>query len=186
MRYDDTTKLFWKCGWRIFGGRFINFMSGFKNKTFDQDVCTEKQYSPTSSTLNFAVPDIKVIQSFNTYTSESQRDPGICNDGIKSIGQNSGHRSACLTFDGKKIKQGLTKFCGDIDLIGFEDGETLHDKRNRLEDITAELSALGQTAAVVEQKIGLPNLPIENKEQIKKTCWTLLRKYQPEYNTWIS
>ena len=124
------------------------------------------------------MPDIKVLQSFNPYTRESQRDPGICDDGIKALGQNIGHRSACLTFDGKKIKQGLTKFCGDIDLIGFEDGDTLHDKRNRLEDITAELSALGQTVAVVEQKICLPNLPIEIKE--KKTKLVFFRKVLPQ------
>jgi hypothetical protein len=30
--------------------------------------------------------------------------------------------SACLTFDGKKIKQGLTETTGDIDLLGFEEG----------------------------------------------------------------
>ena len=31
MRYSEDTKKFWKVGWRIFGGRFINFMTGYKN-----------------------------------------------------------------------------------------------------------------------------------------------------------
>lgn len=31
MRYSDQTKKFWKLGWRVFGGKFINFMSGYKN-----------------------------------------------------------------------------------------------------------------------------------------------------------
>ena len=31
MRYSEDTKKFWKVGWRIFRGRFINFMSGYKN-----------------------------------------------------------------------------------------------------------------------------------------------------------
>lgn len=30
------------------------------------------------------------------------------------------HKSACLTLDGKKIKQGLLEETGDVDLIGFE------------------------------------------------------------------
>ena len=32
MRYMDKTKMFWKLGWRIFGGNFIRFMGGFKNE----------------------------------------------------------------------------------------------------------------------------------------------------------
>jgi hypothetical protein len=31
--------------------------------------------------------------------------------------------SVCLTFDGKKINQGLTENTGDIDLLGFEEEE---------------------------------------------------------------
>jgi hypothetical protein len=33
MRYMEETKTFWKLGCRHFGGRFIRFMSGFKNTT---------------------------------------------------------------------------------------------------------------------------------------------------------
>lgn len=42
------------------------------------------------------------------------------------------HKSACLTFDGKKIKQGLLEESGDVDLLGFEMNETLRDKKERL------------------------------------------------------
>ena len=31
IRYMDKTKMFLKLGWRIFGGKFIRFMGGFKN-----------------------------------------------------------------------------------------------------------------------------------------------------------
>ena len=33
MIYSEDSKKFWKLGWRLFGGQFINFMSGFKNES---------------------------------------------------------------------------------------------------------------------------------------------------------
>ena len=30
MRYSDATKKFWKLGYRLFGGRFIHYMGGYK------------------------------------------------------------------------------------------------------------------------------------------------------------
>jgi hypothetical protein len=39
MRYNDEIKLFWRTGLRLFGGRFLRFMGGPKNK--GQKICGE-------------------------------------------------------------------------------------------------------------------------------------------------
>ena len=41
-------------------------------------------------------------------------------------------RSAYFSYDGKKLKQGLRKFDGDVDILGFEPGLSLENKRNEL------------------------------------------------------
>ena len=32
MRYSHMSKTFWKLGWRLFGGRFLHLMSGYKTE----------------------------------------------------------------------------------------------------------------------------------------------------------
>ena len=75
MRYSDTTKLFWKLGLRIFGGRFVNFMGGYKshgdttlrrpasspllirliNLTYDIYIYVPPYYHKTSLPLNIII-----------------------------------------------------------------------------------------------------------------------------------
>ncbi|WAR15566.1 hypothetical protein MAR_005671 [Mya arenaria] len=55
---------FWKLEWRMFGGRFMNFMCGYKNQQEENDVHSEtlgKRYDPVSSRINFVIPDVKKI-----------------------------------------------------------------------------------------------------------------------------
>ncbi|WAR26930.1 hypothetical protein MAR_012634, partial [Mya arenaria] len=68
MRYSNITKKFWKLGYRTFGGQFVRFMSGYKNN--DCLVIGDANkgvYSPNESTINFAVPDMRVIRHFSPY-----------------------------------------------------------------------------------------------------------------------
>ena len=133
MRYSDDTKKFWKIGWRLFGGRFINFMSGFKNESQVVLGDTDRgNYSPQSSDINFAVPSLSVLREFNPYGSIDKREPGLLRDIIKVIIEDLNHQSACLTYDGKKLKQALTESYGDVDILGFETGETLQDRKDEL------------------------------------------------------
>ena len=62
MRYSEDTKKFRKTGWRIFGGRFLNFTSGFKNNS--QIVLGDAlkgKFKPETSDINFAVPSSDVL-----------------------------------------------------------------------------------------------------------------------------
>ena len=52
MRYDEQCKRFWKLGYKLFHGRFIRFMSGFKN--MGQRGCNENAlYNPAHSKKKF-------------------------------------------------------------------------------------------------------------------------------------
>jgi hypothetical protein len=58
MRYSKETKMFWKLGYRIFGGKFANFMSGFKCGPRSQSSDFKGCMPPTLGEINFAVPDL--------------------------------------------------------------------------------------------------------------------------------
>jgi hypothetical protein len=132
MRYSDETKKFWKLGYRMFGGRFIHFMSGYKN-TGHNISAKSGLFSTSYSNINFAVPDTDVLRNYLPYGSISNesnsRRPGIFFDIIESLSKSMSGKSCCITFDGKKLKQGLTKTDGDIDLLGFEKDMSLEEKR---------------------------------------------------------
>lgn len=56
MRYSDETKKFWKLGYQLFGGKFIRFMSGFKNESqivFGEAI--KGKCEPDKSDINFVV-----------------------------------------------------------------------------------------------------------------------------------
>ena len=81
MRYIDETKKFWKLGYRLFGGRFISFMSGFKNNNQVLMNTTNRGcYDPAKSEINWAVPDQKVLRTYNTYSLELGK--GVTKPGI--------------------------------------------------------------------------------------------------------
>ena len=138
MRYSDATKKFWKLGYKLFGGRFVCFMSGFKNS--NQVVLQETSagsYAPDKSDINFAVPDMKLLREFEPYDIEYSNGcetPGISVDMIKEMTRSMEGKSCCITFDGKKLKPGLTKTEGDVDMFGLEKGPSLSERQQCLED----------------------------------------------------
>ncbi|WAR15613.1 hypothetical protein MAR_005718, partial [Mya arenaria] len=65
MRYLEDTKQFWRLGYKLFGARFTNFMGGYKHH--GQVVRSETvkgYYSPASASINFAVPNDKILRQF--------------------------------------------------------------------------------------------------------------------------
>lgn len=68
------------------------------------------------------------------YGTESSiaRKPGIYIDIMKDVARALKYGSACLSFDGKNLKQGLSQHSGDIDLLGFKEGESLQQRKCQL------------------------------------------------------
>lgn len=90
MRYSEESKKFWKLGWRLFGAKFIHFMSGYKNEgAFLQNLSTS--HTPDSSEINFAVPDLNILRNFDPYKVQGERKPGIFEDIIAVMKNNLFH-----------------------------------------------------------------------------------------------
>ena len=143
MRYSDETKTFWKFGWRIFCTRFVNFMRGYKSHGDTVlKMADLGNYSPESSEINFGVQALNQLRDFDPYGIEGERKPGIYPDIIDTLSTNLENKSACLTFDGKKIKQALTQDSGDVDLLGSTKNMSLTDKQFVLEQKLIQISAL--------------------------------------------
>ena len=71
---------------------------------------TEKrgEFNPALSTINFAVPTVSSITSFNEESFPKTFSPGIINSCIKTIDTNKYYVTG---GDGKKIAPGLTESC---------------------------------------------------------------------------
>ena len=165
MRYSEDTKTFWKLGWRLFGGRFLNFMGGYKNDS--QVVLGETSksvYDPEMSALNFAVPSAHILRSFDPYLSRGGQRPGILLDMLQCLSSNLQHQSTCLTYDGKKLKLGLTDNHGDVDLLGFEEGETLIDRQHTLQN---KMEVISQCENLLEEISDIAQISEEAKNSTK-------------------
>jgi len=182
MRYSKDSKTFWKLGYRLFGERFVNFMGGPKSQGEAILRVSERgQFSPETSRINFAVPNPKVLRSFDPYHVNGERKPGLHEDLINTLSENLDRKSACLTFDGKKIKQGLSENCGDVDLLGFESGQTLQERKTQLDTELEEVQALQESLASLHaNERNIRSLPLTYRECIRKTL-TRLKNTFPQH-----
>ena len=145
MRYSDTTLRFFWLGRKLFGGRFIRFMSGPKNET---DFLMGKQHLSTeASKINFACPSEQVLMNINPLGLHNMNidGPGVITPMIEMKAEKDpSDVSYVLMFDGKKIKRGA-----DADLLGFEQGETL---KQRKEKHAIELKILNETLELLKER----------------------------------
>ena len=84
MRYSLSTLQFLWLGRKLFGGRFIRFMSGPKNES---DILTgsSTSLSPLNSRVNFACPNENILRGINTLGSgfPSRFSPGLIDSMIE-------------------------------------------------------------------------------------------------------
>lgn len=127
-------------------------------------------FTPQCSTINFAVPAPKSLRKFDPYGVQGGRQPGIYQDIMLELSKALEKKSACLTFDGKKIKQGLTEDSGDVDLLGFEQVETLAERQLSLEEDIFSLNTLQESVESMtlgDTCTNLRLLPQSYKEYIR-------------------
>jgi hypothetical protein len=65
MKYSPETMQFIWVGKRLFGGRFVRFMSGMKNET--QQLQGLNQFDPQDSKINFACPHERLLDSYDPF-----------------------------------------------------------------------------------------------------------------------
>ena len=101
MRYSQTALKFFWLGKKLFGGRFVRFMSGLKNET---DLLKgNTSLNPKDSRINFACPSEYVLTNINPLGNDFQeiKSSGIIDGMIQLKAENSKENSYVLMFDGK-------------------------------------------------------------------------------------
>lgn len=79
MCYFEELKKFWKFGWRLFGVKFIYFMSGYKNEgVFLQNFLIS--YIFDFFEINFVVLDFNILRKFDFYKVKGEWKFGIFED----------------------------------------------------------------------------------------------------------
>ncbi|WAR13565.1 LOW QUALITY PROTEIN: hypothetical protein MAR_027745 [Mya arenaria] len=159
MPYSSITKVFWKLGFRHFGARFINFMV----QAVWSNCCWRNQQRKSANwklNINFAVPSVNVLQV--NFSDENPSKPGIFVDVIETLANSMKDKYCCITFDGIKLKQGLTKTESDIDRLGFEKDISLKDKRVMYEHMLKPMNDIIESLKEAEN-IDLRSLTDEGK-----------------------
>ena len=83
-----------------------------------------------------------------------------------------GESSACISFDGKKLKQGLTKDSGDVDLLGFENGKSLKERKMEVEIIRQKIQQLD--VSHFDRTLDLHELPSDASTKLKDCLLDIL------------
>ena len=131
MRYSDKSKTFWWTGRKLFHGQFIRFMEGMRYTPQTENISS---LEPQATHINFAVPHTRSLLEYNPVGVEIPKklDPGFHNELAELARKAFNESSVVLSVDGKKITPGLTETFGDVDLLGFEKGETLQQRKEKL------------------------------------------------------
>ncbi len=135
MVYREETKLFWRVVYKLFHGAAIRFFSGVRS--LGQVVTNEGNrghLSAGDSHINFAVPDIGNLATFDATSLPNVLSPGVIQSAL-DIKSSSPH-SMVLSVDAKKVALGLSSEWGDIDLMGYEQPGLAAMKEGMQADIT--------------------------------------------------
>jgi hypothetical protein len=137
MRYSDTSKLFWKTGYRLFHTKFLYFMGGPKNIGQISDGVDESGMLRSKNALiNFAVPSVQRLTEFNTSNAVLGKTvpPGVLYPVVEALKASDHFKDSeyMLCADAKKVTAGIDAKGGDVDMFGNERGEKLTERRERL------------------------------------------------------
>lgn len=138
MRYSDEVKLFWRLGQKLFHGRFLRFMSGFKVTDTTEETADHPYPNTVNSNINFAVPDRKMLTA-SASVLPSDIKPGILPT-LAMLPHTGQPKSYKLCVDGKKINHSAYSKEGCINLFGFEEKPTAQELSDRLQEELAHIS----------------------------------------------
>lgn len=75
MTYSNDSLKFWKVVYKLFHGKVLRFLSGTNSVGQVVDGDTNKwTYDPRSADINFAVPSVSIINSFDVIESNSPKE----------------------------------------------------------------------------------------------------------------
>lgn len=128
LRYSEETITFWVTVKKLFKGKGINFLRGFKAQGLEKD----KEYiSPKDCRIHFAVPSNPTLASESTKYTVGLENPGILDTSLDAFAEKNADKDVKISIDGKKLALGFGK-TGDENLGGFENSPTLKERQERL------------------------------------------------------
>ena len=136
MRYSETSKLFWKTGYRLFQPKFLYFMGGPKNiGQISDGVDDSGMLRPEKAQINFAVPSIHRLSEFNTSNAVFDKTvpPGVLYPVIEALKTSSYFKDNkyMLCADAKKVTAGIDTE-GDVGMFGHKRNKKLTERKERL------------------------------------------------------
>ena len=175
VRYNDTTMKFFWLGKKLFGGRFLRFMSGPRNET--DIVLGKPNLSPSTSKINFACPSDTMLSHYNPLGYEMCIDagPGLIKEMIEMTSTKKSSNSYLLMFDGKKIKRGT-----DTDLLGYEPDP----QSSKTKKYECDKEVLDRTIRVVQKAVHSrefhEDVSLETNQELKdsiRNCCEIVSTY---------
>ena len=123
MRYRGVTKLFWSIVYRLCKSTGLKFFSGSKHwGTVVAKECAKSKYPGHRSSINFAVPDEKMLRNLRCKLPKVL-NPGIIHPALDLL---TNQEDIILMADGKLLSKGLgDNFTGDVNLFGHEQNPNL-------------------------------------------------------------
>ena len=178
MRYDPECVEFYVCLYLLFGNSVLNVLRGpghFSDVVTQN--CGRGKYNPTTSKVNFAVPSLRVLQNVKTTYPKTIR-PGLINYTLDTAEKDAGEgKQFVLSFDGKKIAQGVTGTDkGDVNLWGNENPPLVSEKL-KLEKSLSTCSLLSNNISQCpkDSKHSTKEQHIENIQKVAKINSLLLK-----------
>ena len=135
MKYPEESIQLWLTVKNIFKGRTINFFQGYKSHVL------VNSWHPTDSRINFAAPDVKVLQDESRKYRIDAEKPGILHIPLQAFAEAKGEVHVKLSIDGQKVASGLGQM-GEEDLCGHKTAPTLSERQGRLGTETQNICAL--------------------------------------------
>ncbi|CAC5412156.1 unnamed protein product [Mytilus coruscus] len=109
MWYRETTKRFWKTGYRRFHGKFLYFMGGPKSiGHITENLSEPGMADPQDARINFAVPSQKILSDFIAIDLDIPKttSPGILYPVLNML-HNQQNDEFMLCADGKMVTAGV-------------------------------------------------------------------------------
>jgi len=161
MRYSEEVKRFWATGLKLFRGKSLHFMGGYRHERDVSDV-------QCGNSINFACPDRKLLQCVVKSNNTDCQKPGILFSNIDTFCKDSTQKSYKLCIDGKKIMQGFGSRFGEVDLYGHESKPTLSQKRTDLEEELTVVQKLETSVNLCQQdgEVTLSQLPEDRAQDL--------------------
>ena len=141
VRYSNETLEFWLTVQKLFKGKGVNFVRGFKAQGLNTMNESLSSISPLDCRINLSVSSNPTLLKETSKYTLDPGSPGLLNITLDAFTNVNTGKYAELSIDGKKLVIGLGDK-GAENVGGFEVYPTLMERKNRLKTETDNLTII--------------------------------------------